>query len=199
MPLYKFKVYFEDNEDVYRIIEMKPGTKFLQFHDIILQSVGFDNKHDAVFYMSDDTWKKGQAIYKEKKGDEPTMADAKLNAYIIDPHQKILFLYDGQWWFNCELSGIVMNEDAATIYPHLAKSVGKPPKQYAGDKKFGENLEEDEFDYITRNLLAGDVSEEELKEHEGFGSEGEDEESEEEEDENGLFDNEGGGDMFDED
>ncbi len=183
MPLYKFKVYFEDNEDVYRVIEIKPGQTFTHFHDVILQSVGFDNQHDATFFMSDDLWRKGQEINKQKKGENPVMKDAKLNAFINDPHQKILFVYDGQWWFNCELAGIVMTENPATDYPNIFKTSGKPPKQYAAnDKKFGEGLEEDEFEYIARNLLAGDVSEEELKEHEGFGDATDDDENSEEED-----------------
>jgi hypothetical protein len=183
MPLYKFKVYFEDNEDVYRVIEIKPGQTFTHFHDVILQSIGFDNQHDASFYMSDDMWRKGEEISKLKKGENVVMKDAKLNAFINDPHQKILFVYDGQWWFNCELAGIVMTENPATDYPSVFKSVGKAPKQYAAkDKKFGEGLEEDEFEYIARNLLAGDVSEEELKEHEGFGDATDDEDSDSEDD-----------------
>jgi len=43
-------------------------------------------------------------------------------------------------------------------------------------------LKEDEFEYIARNLLAGDVSEEELKEHEGFGDATDDEDSDSEDD-----------------
>lgn len=184
MALYKFKVYLDDNDEVYRIIEIKPGTKFINFHDIILQSFGFDNKHNGSFYMSDDTWKKGEQIVKEKKDEKPLMKDAKMNAFINDPHQKIIFIYDdeAQWMFYCELNGIEMNENAATDYPNIAKTVGKSPKQYTLGKKIGEGLEEDEFEYLTRNLLAGDVSEEEMKEHSGFSSDGEDEEEDEDDD-----------------
>lgn len=181
MPLYKFKVYLDDNDEVFRVIEIKPAHKFLQFHDAILKSYGFDDKHDASFFMSDDTWKKGDEITKAKKGDTPMMKDAKLNAFINDPHQKILFIYnqpETPWDFNCELAGIVMQEDVATDYPNIAKTVGKSPKQYAKGKKVGENLEEDEFEYLTRNLLAGDVSDEEMKEHDGFSNESDDDEEE---------------------
>lgn len=171
MPLYKFKVYLDDNDEVFRVIEIKPGQKFLHFHDVILKAYGFDDKHDASFFMSDDTWKKGQEIVKAKKGDTPRLKDAKLNAFINDPHQKIIFIYnqdDVQWYFHCELNGIIMNDDIGVDYPNIAKTVGKSPKQYAKGKKVGEGLEEDEFEYLTRNLLAGDVSAEELKEHDGF-------------------------------
>ncbi len=176
MPLYKFKVYLDDNDEVFRVIEIKPGQKFLNFHDVILKAYGFDDKHDASFFMSDDTWKKGKEITKSKKGDAPLFKDSKLNAFINDPHQKIIFIYhqdEVQWYFHCELNGIIMNEDIAVDYPNIAKSVGKSPKQYAKGKKVGEGLEEDEFEYLTRNLLAGDVSDEELKEHDGFSNDNE--------------------------
>lgn len=187
MALYKFKVYFEDNDEVYRIIEVKSNQTFQHLHEAILSSVAFDSKHDASFYMSDDTWRKGQEI-TNRTGDKPKMKDAKLNAFINDPHQKILYTYDfnADWSFCCELTGIVIKEDASVDYPHIAKSVGKPPKQY-NDKKFGEDLEEDEFDYITRNLLKGDVSEEELGEHAGFGADENAEDENGESDDDGMF------------
>lgn len=171
MPLYRFKVYLDDTDEVFRVIEIKPGQKFLDFCNTILKSFNFDDKHDASFFMSDDTWKKGQEIVKRKRDELPLFKDSKLNAFIIDPHQKIIFIYnqdDVQWYFHCELNGIIMDVNAATDYPNIAKSVGKSPKQYAKGKKVGENLEEDEFEYLTKNLLAGDVSEEEIKEHQGF-------------------------------
>lgn len=182
MALYKFKVYFEDNEDVYRVIEIKSGQTFLELHEAILASIGFDKKHDASFFMSDDNWRKGQEITTRTGADKPLMKDAKLNKYINDPHQKIIYIYDfnADWTLNCELTGIVIKEDITVDYPNIVKSVGKAPKQYATEKKIGEDLEEDEFEYITRNLLAGDVSKEELDEHAGgFGSEGDDEEESE--------------------
>lgn len=171
MALYKFKVYFDDNDEVYRIIELKSNQKFIDFHEVILKSVGFDNKHEASFYMSEDTWRKGEEITNRTGTEKAEMKDAKLNAFINDPHQKILYVYDfdAQWTFCCELVGIIIKEDVGTDYPNIAKSVGKPPKQYTNDKKFGEGLEEDEFEYITRNLLVGDVSPEELGD--GFGTE----------------------------
>ncbi len=171
MPLYKFKVYLDDNDDVFRVIEIEPKQKFLHFHAAILEAYGFDDKHNASFFMSDDTWRKGQEIVKAKKRDAPLFKNAKLNAFINDPHQKIIFIYyqdDIQWYFHCELNGIVMDTDIAVDYPNIAKIVGKSPKQYAKGKKVIGGQEEDEFEDLTRSLLAGGVSAEELKEHDGF-------------------------------
>ena len=65
MAVYKFKVYFEDYEDIYRVIEIKSNQTFLDFHHAILESIKFDNKQLASFYMSNDAWKKGQEITLE--------------------------------------------------------------------------------------------------------------------------------------
>ena len=56
MAIYRFKVAFEDNEDVYREIEIKSAQNFEDFHNVILQSIDFDNIHDSSFYISDDHW-----------------------------------------------------------------------------------------------------------------------------------------------
>jgi len=52
MAAYKFKVSFEDYEDIYRVIEIKPTQTFLDLHKAILESIKFDDKQMASFYMS---------------------------------------------------------------------------------------------------------------------------------------------------
>ena len=70
MAVYKFKVWFEDNEDVVRVIEVKSTQTFLDLHNAIQDSVGFDKSQLASFYVSDDQWKKGLEITLEQMGDE---------------------------------------------------------------------------------------------------------------------------------
>ncbi|MBL7888018.1 MAG: hypothetical protein JNL24_00605, partial [Bacteroidia bacterium] len=62
MAVYRFRVTFEDNEEVYREIEIKSTQNFEDFHNVIVQSIGFDNLHDASFYISDDYFRKGDEI-----------------------------------------------------------------------------------------------------------------------------------------
>ena len=66
MAVYKFKVSFDDYDDISRVIEIKSTQTFLDFHKSILASIGFDQKHMASFYMSNDAWKKGQEITLEE-------------------------------------------------------------------------------------------------------------------------------------
>jgi len=173
--VYKFKLSFEDYEDVYRIIEIKSSQTFLDFHKVILESVGFDNKQMASFYMSNDTWKKGEEITLEDMTEDPsnpikTMAKCKLNQFVEDPHQKILYVYDFLkcWTFFISLTGIT-KEETTKKYPIISKSVGLAPKQHDKVQKFG-MVEEDEFEEIAKKYLhttdevGGEISDEEADE-----------------------------------
>ena len=62
MAVYKFSVTFEDYDDVYREIEIKSSQTFEDLHKAIQDSIGFDNKQLASFYMSNDMWRKGREI-----------------------------------------------------------------------------------------------------------------------------------------
>jgi hypothetical protein len=178
MAVYKFKVSFEDYEDIYRVIEIKSTQTFLDLHKAILESIKFDSKQLASFYMSNDSWKKGQEITLEdmsenKETPTPIMANSKLSQFIIDPHQKILYVYDfiECWVMLIELTQISKDENPKTKYPNCFKSVGLPPKQYDKVQKFGV-VEDNEFDEITKNYLnqsdeiPGDISDDD---EDGFG------------------------------
>ncbi len=185
MALYKFKITFEEYDDIYRVIEIKSTQTFEDLHKAILQSINFDTKQLASFYMSTDTWKKGQEITLEDMSENeenktPVMKESKLSSYIIDPHQKILYVYDfiEIWTFYIELIGIEVKEKAGVKYPLCSKTVGLAPKQYDKVQRFG-LVDDNEFDEITKNYL--DKSDEVP-----------DEISDDEADEFGLFDDEQG-------
>ena len=147
MAVYKFKITFEDYDDIFRIIEIKSTQTFLDLHKAILDAIGFDQKQLASFYMSTDSWKKGQEITLEDMTDEddepenkiPVMAKSKLCDYINDPHQKIIYVYDFLeiWTLFIELTGIDMKEKTGQKYPFCSKSSGLAPKQYDKVQRFG--------------------------------------------------------------
>jgi len=179
MALYKFKLTFEEYEDISRVIEIKSSQTFFEFHKAILYSVGFDQKQMASFYMSNDTWKKEQEITLEDMSDDkdensipiPTMKDSRLSMFVNDPHQKIIYVYDfiEMWTMHLELVAIEMKEKAGTKYPLCSKSVGLAPKQYDKVQRFG-LVDENEFDEITKNYLdksdeiPGEISDDEADE-----------------------------------
>lgn len=165
MSLYRFKILFEDFDDIYRVIEIHSHANFFDFHNAIQESIGFDKSQLASFYLSDDNWKKGFEITLESMqspedlADEavlpiPIMKDARLCDYIDDPHQKFVYVFDfiNMWTFHIELTGINLSENPRTQYPFCVKSVGVPPKQYV-DKRFT-LVDDDEFEELTESYLS---------------------------------------------
>ncbi len=144
MAVYKFKLFIEDNEDIYREIEILSGQTFEDFHNAIQDAYKFDKKHAASFFVSDDYWRKEQEItlreedlpldtYELKKNVSPKnlMSKTKIAKYIDSPRQRFMYVFDPavKWTFCIELMKI-LPDNPKTIYPACVKSVGNAPKQY---------------------------------------------------------------------
>lgn len=146
MAVYRFRIVFEDHEDVVREIDILGKQTYEDFHRAIQEAIGFDGLKDASFFMSDDFWRKGQELAlnpppqndddddypsSRKKQEIRPMSKAKIAEYIEDPHQKMVYVSDPQvkWTLLIELSKIVPDDPKAN-YPKTAKSEGAAPKQY---------------------------------------------------------------------
>jgi hypothetical protein len=198
MAVYRFKVYLEDNEDVYRDIDIKASQTFEQFHTIIQEAFKFDAKHAASFFVSDDYWRKNQEItlHKEdlpldeeeiRKHVDPKklMSEIKIAKYIEQPHQRFAYVFDPdvQWTFLIEMLKIV-EENAKTTYPSIIKSIGTAPKQYKQVSMAKEELSPD-------MAMAGLLSEPEVEDEEIYKVLDTGEEAIEEDDINSLEGEEG--------
>ncbi len=187
MAIYRFKCSIEDYDDLFRFVEVKSGSTFESFQNIILQAFNFDNNLDCSFFMSDDKWRMFDEITSGKKTikgrpSENVAKDSKLNKFIFDPHQKILMIYDyaKEWTFRLEMVNISPAPKDGVIYPFVYKSVGIAPKQYnAVGVPNIKGEEEDEFEFIKNQILVAD--EEEVNDN-GFKETNEDGEEEESED-----------------
>lgn len=144
MAIYRFRVILEDNDDVYRDIDIKSAQTFEEMHDAIQDAFKFDKKHAASFFVSDDYWRKGQEItlreadlpheevdIRKNAPPKKLMASIKIAKYIDAPHQRFVYVFDpvAQWSFMLELMKIE-NENPKTKYPACTKTVGTAPKQY---------------------------------------------------------------------
>jgi len=144
MASYRFKVCLEDNEDIFRDIDIKAAQTFEQFHTIIQEAFKFDAKHAASFFVSDDYWRKGQEItlrkedlpldedeIRKKVDPKKLMAETKIAKYIEQPHQRFVYVFDPevQWSFLIEMIKIV-DDNSKLTYPAIIKSIGTAPKQY---------------------------------------------------------------------
>lgn len=197
MAVYRFKITFEENEDIYREIEIKSTQTFEDFHNVILQSIGFDNIHDASFFISDDYWRKGEEIRFKKAEGLRQMSKCKIALLIDDPHQKFVYIYDpkNHWTFLVELMKIVA-DDAKASYPKIAKTAGEAPKQYKATTVAPpvdeDDLDDDEEHHSDDEAYTHAHSEDETALLEG--EEGEEEETSGEEEEEMQEEDEGGDD-----
>lgn len=184
MPaVYRFRVTFEDYDDVYRDIEIKSRQSFEDLHNIIQKSINFDGGQLASFYMSDDNWGKGREITlmdmseaylddedeDERPGNKKpapiTMKQARLADFILDPHQKIYYVFDfmAMWTFFVELIKIIPGPDNGE-YPRVVKSVHEAPKQYGSTTLGAVNEDFDFLDVATVDAVGPVVDDEELPE-----------------------------------
>lgn len=176
MPVLKFRVYWEEDESVYRDIVVKPSQNFILFHQAILTAYEFDSKHKATFYRSNDNWQRGREILLEKdaqprKAEPLLMSDTPIGAMVRDPNQKFIYHYDfaKNWTFLVELIGVAKEESAKVSYPAIVRKEGLAPSQYGTKGLIGDKLVEMEEKYdLNREGMSED----------GFGEEGEERESE---------------------
>lgn len=138
MPVvYRYRVTFEDYDEISRDIEIKSTQTFSDLHYAIQSSIGFDNTKPASFYLTNDHWIKGQEISVEERVDKNgnkalLLQNCRLCDYMADPHQKIYYVSDWEanWTFKIELIKIIPQGDTMRDYPQCVKSVGDAPKQY---------------------------------------------------------------------
>lgn len=171
MAVYRFKVVFEDYDDVVREIEIQSKQTFEDFHRIIQQSTGYNVESSSSFYVSNDYWIKGDEIAylpSAKKIDRGValMEKSKLSNFIDDPHQKFYYTYnfDRPYDFHIELTKILLDDVTATVYPRIVRSAGEAPKPFGAVVAVPvSDAAEEDFDFLHEEGLnpedAHDLSE----------------------------------------
>lgn len=176
MAILKFRVYFEEDDSVYRDVAIRHSQHFLQLHHAILKAYEFDNKHKATFFRSNDNWQKGKEITLEKyeksyKVEPLLMESTTIGSEIKDPNQKFVYLYDfvKNWSFCIELINVSKEENPRLEYPAVVRTEGIGPSQYGTKGLVSDKLAEMEEKY---DLVTG---------AEGFSEEGEEAEASDDE------------------
>ena len=158
MALYRFRITFEDYDDVMREIDVKSNQTFEDLHHAIHKSTGYNPEFPSSFYISNDQWTKGEEITflpNQKRIDRgvPLMQKVKLLKYIDDPHQKFYytFNFDRPFDFHVELMKIILDEAPGTVYPTIVKSIGDAPKQFGNvtENAVTAAAPSDDFDFLN--------------------------------------------------
>ncbi len=134
MAIYRFRISFEDYDEVIREIDIKSNQTFKDLHFFFLQCLGYDPEKSSSFYVSNDHWIKNEELAylpSQRKTDRGValVENSKFNKFIDDPHQKFYYIYnfDKPFEFHMELIKILDNNPDLTL-PSLFKAVGEAPK-----------------------------------------------------------------------
>lgn len=167
MPLFKFRICWDEDEQIYRDIVLKSGQTFDLFQSAILKAFNFKDKKSASFFESNERWMEGREISSEvlhnKKGATVlSMMKTPVSALVNQPEKRFLFRFDPvkKWLFLITLIALEKEDDASKEYPLLVKSEGISPNGIGVHAPFKESLTETEDRF--------DLSKEDMEEQ-GFG------------------------------
>ena len=179
MSVYKLRVAFEEDENIFRDIEIKPSQTMKDLNEIIISSFNLPEKSSKKLFRSNDNWHKQEEMDlnpKAIKKGKNVMMPMIIN-FIDDPHQRFLFEFETakqSFSLLIELISISTAEKAGVVYPMVIKSVGPSPvrKDDLMAHLSKKEVEEDEVVYGV-DAEEGDI--------EGMGHEGEEIPADEEE------------------
>lgn len=162
MAILKFRIYFEEDESVYRDVAIRHTQTFKDLHDVILKAYEFDNKHKATFFRSNDHWLRGREISlevydKEYKAPPLIMQETTIGSEIRDPNQRFIYLYDfnKNWGFLVELINVSKEENPKLTYPAVVRTEGIAPSQYGTKGLLGEKFADIEEKYDLTQVGEG--------------------------------------------
>ena len=148
MLIYRFKITCEEHDGFLREIEIQPNQTFLDFHHIIIDSSELLHCERASFFMTDKKYKKDKEISLKsekrqvRKYDDdldqvvtesltlPLMKNSKIKEYIEDPHQRMIYEFEGRehFSFHIELFKIFPSEGNIS-FPRNTKRIAELPKK----------------------------------------------------------------------
>lgn len=130
--IYRFRIMLDVEEDVFRDIEIASDSDLEEFHNVIIQSFGFDGSEMASFYKSNEDWEEGEEISLFDVGEVPGQIRVMNETFIEDvvskDETKLIYVYDFliMWTFLVELADIVEYEEGQS-YPNVMYSHGQIP------------------------------------------------------------------------
>jgi Plasmid pRiA4b ORF-3-like protein len=171
MAILRFRIYWEEDDSIYRDVVIRHTQTFADLHISILKSYDFDSKHKATFYRSNDNWLRGREISLEKYDDKEykvvplIMADTAIGTEVKDPNQKFIYVYDFNkfWTFKVELINVDKEENKKLTYPTCIRTEGLAPSQYGTKGLVDSRLTEveEKYDLNAAAMLEGFSEEDE--------------------------------------
>lgn len=131
--IYRFRIIWNnEEEDVFRDIEIDSSDTLEDFHNAIVQAFGFDGSEMASFYTTNKKWEEGEEIslfdLGENPGEARVMNETLLEEVFSREQTRMIYTYDFlyMWTFMVELADIVDRKEGQ-IYPNLMFVHGQIP------------------------------------------------------------------------
>jgi len=126
MAVYRFRVFIEDNHEIYRDIEVQGRHDFADLHRAIVLAFGFQQGQPAEYVTSDSSWYTGDVVVSldgDLKGN-PT----RIVSHVNDPHQRFLCVTMSHKPVELALELLKITAEAEdTVYPRCVKVHGDAP------------------------------------------------------------------------
>lgn len=147
--IYRFRITLNGDEATFRDIEIEATDSFEDFHNVILQSFGFDGLEMASFYLTNEEWEPLEEITlfdmsEEEEASKLTMQDSYLEDILHEEQTRLVYIYDflNLWTFKIELADII-ERDPSVDYPKLLFAQGQLDFRIHADEP---NLDEGDED-----------------------------------------------------
>lgn len=162
--IYRFRVILDVENDVFRDIEIESEASLEDFHNVIVQSFGFEGGEMASFYKSDEDWHQGEEYSLFEMGDAPLMSETILETIVNEEDRNLLYIYDffNMWTFFVELMEVA-DYQSGVAYPNVLSAHGIVPNE-APDRQF----EAEDFDEFENEFNDFEFDQDEFDEYHGY-------------------------------
>lgn len=132
--IYRFTIISDEVDDFLREIQIDPEATFLELHEAILESAGYQKDQMTSFFTCDDDWEKEHEVTLQLMDDDPekdswVMSETPISELVEDEKQKLIYIFDylTERCFFIELSEIITGKQMKGA--KLTKTQGAAPKQ----------------------------------------------------------------------
>ena len=137
--VYKFLLLSDEVDNFRREIQISSQATFLDFHNEILKSTGYDENQIYSFFICADDWSKQTEVTliemdTSSEEDSYVMDTTYLEDLLEEEHQKLMYVFEQltERVFFIELRQIITGKDIDE--PACIKSIGDPPNQFTDFK-----------------------------------------------------------------
>jgi hypothetical protein len=137
--VYRFLLLSDETDNFKREIKISSQATFLDFHDEILKTTGFDQNQLYSFSICNDDWSIQTEVSQiemdtSSEVDYYKMEDTLLEVLVDEERQKLRYVFDPlrERALYIELREIITGKELKA--PICSKSIGNPPKQFLENK-----------------------------------------------------------------